>query len=179
MDNGLDELRLIWAGIRGASTGLAESVATVVSVLREQDRRFWVFFWCFTAGAVLILMLASLIPQIVYEKHMSESKQNLHAVQLALERFAVDSPGAVYPLRIEVLSEQDYLPVMPENLFTGQPMRWKVYGSYDEARLNPDGLSHGDFGYVVLPEGYGRDSVVEDLAKVDPETIYGYSLVLY
>ncbi|MBN2081809.1 hypothetical protein JW859_06310 [bacterium] len=178
MDGLKDELGIIAAGLAGTAGDIRNGISVIREFLRVQDRRFWWFVYCCLVGAAIILILASSIPRVIYARDMTKCKQNLHAVQLALERFAVDSPGCVYPLRLEELSEQSYMPVMPTNPFTGQPMRWEVYGSYDQAAQNPDRLNHGDFGYVIVPSNYQRGSAV-DLATVDPEDVQGYALVLY
>lgn len=59
--------------------------------------------WLMTAismAAVLVLglTLAKLIPVMRARAREAECKQNLHSVQLAVERFSIDSPGNVYPL---------------------------------------------------------------------------------
>lgn len=53
----------------------------------------------------------------------AECKQNLHAIQLALERYAVDSGGGFYPPTLSVLRDEAYLPVLPRNPYgKGPPM---------------------------------------------------------
>ena len=171
MEQVVAELKLIYFGIRGA-------VIENWRILAGAGRQFWTFWLLFTAGGLVMLLLMATVPGCVYQKNLVTSKQNLHAVQLALERFAVDSPGGNYPVRIEQIMEDGYMPQLPVNPFTMLPMRWKVYGSYDEAASNPDLLSHGDFGYIPSTGGRKALSPVE-LAALDGKDVVFYNLVLY
>jgi hypothetical protein len=51
----------------------------------------------------------------------AEIKQNLHAIQLGLERYAVYH-DRLYPLAIDVLRKDEYLPMLPNNPY--------AYGKY-------------------------------------------------
>ena len=171
MEQVVVELKLIFFGIRGA-------VIENWRILAGAGRQFWTFVWLFLASGLLLLSLVVSVPGCIYKKSLVTSKQNLHAVQLALERFAVDSPGANYPVRIEQIIEDGYMPQLPLNPFTMQPMRWGVYGSREEARTNPDTLSHGDFGYI--PAAYSRRNLSNvDPASLDADEIDSYELILY
>jgi hypothetical protein len=91
----------------------------------------------------------------------SQAKQNLHAVQLAVERFAVDQADGNYPLRASEVIAAGYLSVMPPNPYTGQPMQ--------EYSVDTQLLPAGDFVY------YPRYSVAGE--ATDAEVI-GYTLAL-
>lgn len=51
------------------------------------------------------------------------SKQNAHAIQLAVERYATDFDGT-YPLSLNQIIGTGYLPEMPRNYFAGVLKRW-------------------------------------------------------
>ena len=50
----------------------------------------------------------------------AESLQNLHAIQLAIERYYFDSK--TYPADLSVLQSEAYLPRLPGNPYNGAPM---------------------------------------------------------
>jgi hypothetical protein len=95
---------------------------------------------------------------------MAEAKQNLHVIQLALERFAVDYDG-VYPADFGLLASESYMPKNPDN-----PYAPKQGG--DENRMQPIPLGQpgqpGDFAYVTKVQNVGGQ----------PKVV-GYELYLY
>jgi hypothetical protein len=148
----------------------AEQLATRLS---EEARRFWqlvprrdkTVLIASATGLSLFSVLAIVNAAIVQPYRMAsraaECKQNLHAIQLAVERFAVDSEDGAYPLTVSSLKGTDYLPNFPSNPFTGQPMQ--EY-SIDAAEIPP-----GDFVYYprwAMPEGSS------------PNMVMGYTLAL-
>jgi len=74
------------------------------------------------ATVLLVLLLVRGISAMAYQSKCATVRQNLHMIQLGAERYAVDNDGN-YPLDIRTLSKTGYLPVLPTNPFTGQPMR--------------------------------------------------------
>jgi hypothetical protein len=109
---------------------------------------------------------------------MAQCKQNLHEVQLAIERFAVDSPRGNYPRDPGEVIAEGYLTEMPYNPFTGSPMRWVVLAAVDYSAPRPPGLSHGDFGYCPRSDRLPPIQSA-DFRRLAPESIFGYSLILY
>lgn len=100
----------------------------------------------------LVLIVLAVNTYIVeprrFREKAAESKQSLHAIQLALERFSVDSPRSAYPASIAELQQAGYMPRLPINPFTGAPMR--AYGIGDDAPL-------GDFVYFPRYEHGGAE----------------------
>ena len=171
MDRVVEELRIIFTGTRNTLT-------TTYKVVTSLDYRFWQLVLVYLVAGVVFCWLMAMIPQWQRKAYLSQSKQNLHAVQLALERWAVDSPGGNYPARLEVLAEEGYMPVMPENPFTRRPMEGRVYADWDYAAANPHKLGPGNFGYVPKVD-YRTTLSQEDLAGLEDGDIIGYELVLY
>lgn len=132
--------------------------------LRWPAVRFWLAY--LSIGVLAWLIFAVWLPGCQYEGKLALAKQHMHAIQLGLERFAVDSPGSVYPHRIDELLQAGYLEQMPLNPFTGQPMRCVPLAG--EHR-------RGDFSYVVRLRG---GKLVDAAALRAPE-ITSYQLVLY
>jgi hypothetical protein len=120
-------------------------------------------------AAAVLLMLAVVLPVracvngIRHASKVARSEQNLHAVQLALERFAVDAEGE-YPYHVDELLAAGYLEQLPENPFTRQPMRCV---ETDNSAAPPPPGNPGDFTYVRRFSTYV------------PDSIEGYSLILY
>lgn len=119
----------------------------------------------------LILLPAVLLPALlvwqicsgyVFKQREMLCKQRLHEVQLALERFSIDESDSRYPPSVDLLVGTSYLPEMPLNPFSGQPMRCVILGE-DLQPLSQPG--RGDFGY---------------LPRRDPDgSIGGYTLALF
>jgi len=115
--------------------------------------------------AWLVIYNAIVIP--VHRANMAaEAKRNLHSVQLAVERYAVDTDGS-YPTRVTQTLEAGYLDALPTNPYTGQPMR--------ELRLG-DPPSQGDFYY--LPFGPARAQASATPGSTPPPEVDSYRLVL-
>jgi hypothetical protein len=74
---------------------------------------------------------------VAYKSNCAEVKNNLHAIQLALERYSSDNNGD-YPLSIETICITGYLQELPLNPFTGEPMR---------CISDADTAQSGDFSY--------------------------------
>src|SRR5688572_30675725 len=78
----------------------------------------------FVVATVLIAqLLYGLVREVSYKRKCAEVKQNLHAIQLAVERYSVDHPESSYPRDIREVKTRGYLPEFPTNPFTGLPMR--------------------------------------------------------
>lgn len=153
--------------------------SAVAALGRAPTRRLVGLWICLLSLAWLLGSIILIqVPSCAFQAKMVKSKQNLHAVQLALERFSVDSPGGVYPADPNVLIETGYLEDMPRNPFTGEPMRWVMLDVLDREAPMPAGLDHGDFGYYPRSEGrYTTEPL--DLNVLRETQINGYSLVLY
>src|SRR5437016_5051474 len=95
-------------------------------------RRFWslipprdklVFVLLGGAGAGILgalLINAAFIQPAQRAKQDTLARENLHQIQLALERFAVDSDKSSYPFTATELLGTGYLAQMPLNPYTGQ-----------------------------------------------------------
>jgi hypothetical protein len=114
-------------------------------------------------GAVYIVIFLVLLHFTIYNGCIeparkarlgAEARQNLHLLQLALERFSVDSPGASYPESTSLLIQQGYLSELPNNPFTGAPMQ-----EYHPGEIPPP----GDFVYAPVRDEQG-DVVGYELA---------------
>jgi hypothetical protein len=159
-------LRLGWRAIpRALHRGFSQGVA-----------RFWTAFGCLSLLVWLVFFVQ--IPGCVFQSKMAQCKQNLHEVQLAIERFAVDSPRGNYPRDPGEVIAEGYLTEMPYNPFTGSPMRWVVLAAVDYSAPRPPGLSHGDFGYCPRSDRLPPIQSA-DFRRLAPESIFGYSLILY
>ena len=101
--------------------------------------RFWLVYWA-VIGLLLFIFLYA-VPQARYNRRAATVKQNLHSVQLALERFAVDAEDHGYPYNIDEVIAAGYLEALPLNPFSGKPMR---------VLENKAALSPGDFVYEPL-----------------------------
>jgi hypothetical protein len=127
-------------------SGMPDSVVTITVSKRT------LLLLAVLAVVAFVVSLACLdwIPKYQYQNKVAEAKLNLHAVQLALERFAVEQPDSTYPADIRELISTGFLTEFPPNPFTGQPMQpiSIVDGNYDgHGLLNIPGAQHGDFVY--------------------------------
>lgn len=111
---------------------------------------------------LLGLLLSRGLGAMQFKRKEAQCKQNLHAIQLAVERYAVDQQDSDYPADVNTLVGSSYLPQMPENPFTHLPMRVVPVDAQLEALSPPE---RGDFGYLPHTE---RDG-----------SIAGYDLVLF
>jgi len=122
----------------------------------EIERRK-LYFW---AGYVALILLGMLIfgkwvPEGRYRANAVRSKENLHAVQIALERFAVDQPTNAYPQSIQQVIDAGYMEQLPINPFSGEPMRYyeppaseiPAKGYYETGLPQLQGFGPGDFLY--------------------------------
>jgi len=157
-------------------TGLREVSATLRNPKTRRLVALWICLICLgwlTSAIVLVQ-----IPSCAFQAKMNKCKQNLHAVQLGMERYAVDSPGSVYPADLTELIDRGYLRQMPLNPFTGEPMQWILLSELNYEAPRPPGLNHGDFGYFPrLDKEYMTHPL--DLSILDRVDISGYTLVLY
>jgi hypothetical protein len=98
------------------------------------------------AGIVVCLLI---LPNFIDVKDGNTSRprsmQNLHSLQLALERYAVDNAG-YYPLDFIELAKQGYMPQNPDNAYTARRSRESI-----PMKLIPLGMpgNPGDFAYVT------------------------------
>ena len=119
---------------------------------------------------LLWLVLFNWIPRARYANKAAQAKQNLHAIQLALERFAVDSEDSRYPSHPDELLQKGYLSEWPINPFTGQamhPLQADLHAYDGQGWLNIPNAKHGDFVYYprYAEGGFGKP--------------VGYTLFLY
>lgn len=144
----------------------------------RQGLVFWLGISAVSLGVYLVFGL--FLPQLRYHKLEAEAKQNLHAVQLGLERMAVDDPGSNYPYDIYDVIRRGYLNEFPANPFLRRPMRGisiDLPPRGEHGWLSPDSLpavAPGDFIYVRrYSEGFIPGQAASGLPVV------GYTLVLY
>ena len=104
--------------------------------------RFW-FYYCI-AGVAAWLIFGVAVPRAHEAQCLAQAKQNLHSVQLGLERYAVDAPQSKYPADLNTLIKDGYLQALPDNPFTGQPMKWHRPGEQ---------CARGDFVYEWRDNG--------------------------
>ena len=77
----------------------------------------------FTLAAILLLASLGLCLVQADEHHkLKVLRENLGQIQLAVERFAVDTEGA-YPSSLDILLARGYLAGMPINPYSRQPMQ--------------------------------------------------------
>lgn len=120
----------------------------LLSWLRNTDRRLVVYWVSYLSAGLLVWQIFAVwVPARQYQQRTALARQHLHAVQLALERFAVDSPAGNYPQDIHELAVAGYLPEFPTNPFTGEPMHPLSLEETSRA---------GDFRYHPN-SGYGND----------------------
>ena len=78
--------------------GKLESVDRRVASFMRIERRAVVFWLIYgAAGFVLWLVFGVWVPGCQYAGQMATCKQNIHAIQLAVERYAVDASDECYP----------------------------------------------------------------------------------
>ena len=89
-----------------------------------------------------------------------QSRQNIHAIQLAVERYAVDS-GGEYPRNPEELIKRGYLRDFPLNAYSGLLRQAPGLKSQRSMRpLRPGEYCPGDFLYLPITETYSGESSV-------------------
>lgn len=147
----------------------------------QLDRRglkFWIGVGVAGLGAYLVF--GQFIPQARYHALEAQAKENMHAVQIALERMAVDNPGSDYPYDINEIVRRGYLQELPLNPFAHRPMcgvsidlppreNGPLLENPELPRMPP-----GDFVYVRrYGEGYVPGQPANGLLVI------GYTLVLY
>jgi hypothetical protein len=104
--------------------------------------------WSVTVAALLLLLglaaaAAWWVPRLRQEPaREKQTRENLHRLQVAMERYAVDDPFYGYPLSFETLLAKDGPAVVPTNPYTGRPMQEIKAG---------DPPRPGDFSYLVQP----------------------------
>lgn len=146
--------------------------------LNRRGLKFWFGIGAVGIGAYLVF--GQFIPQARFHALEAQAKQNMHEVQLALERMAVDDPGSNYPYNINDIVRRGYLQELPQNPFARRPMRGvsidlpprengPLLGNPELPLLPP-----GDFVYV---RRYGEGYVPGRAANGLP--VIGYTLVLY
>lgn len=140
--------------------------------------QFW--FGVSIVGLGAYFLFGQFIPQLRYHALEAQAKENMHAVQLGLERMSVDDPESNYPYDINEIIRRGYLPEFPQNPFAHRPMRGvsidepargegTLLDSPELPRLQP-----GDFVYV---RRYGEGYIPGQPPLGRPVT--GYTLVLY
>jgi hypothetical protein len=123
-------------------------------------------------GAVVILLdyfipvmfiAAPNFEKIKLKAKEAETKQNLHSIQLSLERYATDNK-ALYPDSIAKLKSEGYL-FTPPNTVTGKEMREVKFGeqpSIGEFTYVPVSVKGKTTGYYLLAYGFD-DPLSEDV----------------
>lgn len=93
----------------------------------------------------LLLLAGGLVLGLCQQElwRIATTKSNLHQLQLAIERYRVEDDWVSYPLDIESVTLAGYLPDLPINSYSGEPMR--------QVRLE-DQPTPGDFIYLPAPE---------------------------
>ncbi|MCB1217321.1 hypothetical protein KDL44_08000 [bacterium] len=95
--------------------------------------------------ALLLYTVVSLVPDLRASAREAEAKQNLHTIQLALERYSVDYIGWTYPLwlsggeidttlenarrarlKLDPLLDEGYLPAYPANPFARKDRQQRI-----------------------------------------------------
>lgn len=146
---------------------LVERISRIKAAFPRIHRRAVVFWLIYgVTGFVLWLVFGVWVPGCQHAGKMATCKQNMHTIQLGLERFAVDDMDECYPPTIQVLIDEGYLDGLPMNAFTGQPMRVIKPG---ERR------TRGDFSYQQMDNRH-KPIPPGSLGKVD---ITSYLLTLY
>jgi len=77
-----------------------------------------------------------------YQERANEqiTKQNLHVLQLQIERYAAEDPWSAYPFDLPALESRHYSPELPNNPYSARPM---------QALLPSDTPVAGDFSYLT------------------------------
>jgi hypothetical protein len=103
------------------------------------------------AGGVLLALLAvaNIILEVKDGSGSEETQQSIQAIQLALERYAVDS-GGFYPLTMDPVQDEGYLPTLPTNRYARRQIK-ELSGQLTGEQL--DALTHMQpLGANRLPE---------------------------
>jgi type II secretory pathway pseudopilin PulG len=148
-------------------------IAFITGLKRNSEQGSGWLIGCGAAvGAFQLLVLLPLliaVPNFIAIKEKSkeaETKQNLHSIQLAVERFAADS-GGTYPTTIDELQAGNYLQQPPQNPFTLRPMRnispgdEPFAGEFSYEPVMKDGKA---VGYALY--AYGSDKAKNELSVV-------------
>ena len=126
------------------------------------------------ATVLLAMFIHNVAVNITYKRKCSQVKQNLHAIQLAVERYSVDDPQGTYPRSIKDVIRRGYLAEFPINPFTGMPMRC-VEEKTDAVKFSmeyvPPEAEPGDFMYFKRFGPNGQQSL--------DQAPQGYSLAAY
>lgn len=146
----------------------------MLSKLSPSQRSNVIALACTVGTALLALLMRNVVAGVEYKRNCAEVKQNLHAIQLAVERYSVDDPDSSYPRDIKDVIRRGYLVEFPTNPFSGQPMRC-VEQLDDVQKFDveyvPAATQRGDFLYFRRFGRNGRQG-----ADDAPE---GYSLAAY
>jgi hypothetical protein len=99
------------------------------------------------------------------------SIQGLHTVALALERYSVDHSG-LYPLTLQPLRDEAYLPVFPENRYLPPSARRRRQdGSYP---------TRHDIAMHEVPLGHHSPGCIAYIPRTDADSrVRGYALLVY
>jgi hypothetical protein len=90
-------------------------------------RLFWVSFVGMAFGVYFTMALLGGYVDAKLKSKESQTKTNVHDIQIALERYWVDH--CVYPADIATLQSEGYIGALPMNPFTRQPMREISFGA--------------------------------------------------
>ncbi len=121
------------------------------------------------AAAIVFLLFVLILNTCVKNHRLAyatdNSKQNAHAIQLAVERYSTDMANGTYPLNLNQIIGTGYLPEMPRNYFAGVLKRWPTLKSPRPMRP----LMLGEYcpGDVLYLPQYD-----------DPKEVNGYTLIV-
>jgi hypothetical protein len=103
---------------------LAGLVLAALAFLAVGEIKLRVKLLVLAAGGILLAFLA--VANIVFEVRdgsgNEETAQSIHAIQLALERYAVDH-GGLYPVTLEPVQQEGYLPAFPRNPYSKRQLK--------------------------------------------------------
>jgi hypothetical protein len=115
-----------------------------------------------------LVMVIGSVPGMVGVSHVhaveAEVKSDVHAIQIAVERYAVDHQGH-YPSEIQQLNADGYLLSFPENPFSREPMRPIQVGDPDfegNFTYEPVIVSNEVTGYRLFAYG-SRENAGQDI----------------
>jgi hypothetical protein len=115
--------------------------------MKKQGLTLWSRVLLSCVAAILLVAAVAAVPYFQEQAKQSATKEAVHTLQLAIERYSVDCEFEIYPESIEQIVGSVYFPTMPVNPYTGEPMRSIPAGQPGRP---------GDFTYVgdveeVLP----------------------------
>lgn len=135
-------------------------------------------------GAILAFLWLIVLPNLVHvgcKPPSAETKQNLYAIQLAVERYATDFDG-YYPVDMEAVRATGYLPEFPWNYYI-HATKWQSQYEDDERRMvNLGGINALEQQHPLFASGnfvYApRLAVIDGELRATGYRLYGLGGVL-